>query len=218
MTDVRRRHAAHSGRWATRSASGSCMAWNCCSCRKTQWLWRRWLRAMSRLVPPGWTFCNRAFSRSSADLFPLPPFSLPQLKQDALEKEQQITSLQRKVALHEETIDSHESKLAEYKNLSHESDQHKTSSDNLTRKVQMLEEELERSEKELKETKEQYKTVEIKAEHFQKSLERLTQERDEMERKYDEALARLEASKKELEQLVSEMEGLVSLGLMTRSA
>lgn len=177
---------------ATRSGSGAAGSAPC----------RGWL-------PPGWTYCNRAFSRSSAD-FPPPAPSCPQLKQDALEKEQQITSLQRKVALHEETIDGHESKLAEYKNLSHESDQHKTSSDNLTRKVQMLEEELERSEKELKETKEQYKTVEIKAEHFQKSLERLTQERDEMERKYDEALARLEASKKELEQLVSEMEGLVS--------
>src|SRR3954471_7191751 len=82
------------------------------------------------------------------------PWHFPQYKQDVLEKEQEIASLQHKLKLSEEENDKYETQLKEYKTAAAESETHRTTGENLTRKVQMLEEELEQAEKDLKETHE----------------------------------------------------------------
>ena len=51
-------------------------------------------------------------------------------------------------------MDETETRLESYKNRADEGDAHKTTGENLSRKVSMLEEELERTEKELKDTHE----------------------------------------------------------------
>lgn len=79
-----------------------------------------------------------------------------QLKQDLLQKEQQISSLEHRLKIAEDENERHETSLKDLKTRAEESDTHKTTGDNLSRKVQMLEEELERSEKELKDVTEKY--------------------------------------------------------------
>lgn len=77
-----------------------------------------------------------------------------QLKQELLQKEQQVTSLEHRLKTAEDESERHETALKDLKTRAEESDGHKTTGENLSRKVQMLEEELERNEKELKEVNE----------------------------------------------------------------
>jgi predicted RNase H-like nuclease (RuvC/YqgF family) len=79
-----------------------------------------------------------------------------QYKQEVLEKEQQIASLQHKLQLSEDQNEKYEAQLKDYKTQAAESESHRTTGENLTRKVQMLEEELEQAEKDLKETHEKW--------------------------------------------------------------
>lgn len=79
-----------------------------------------------------------------------------QHKQDILQKEQEISSLQHKLKLAEEQNEKYETQVAELKAAAADGDSHKTTGENLTRKVTMLEEELEQAEKDLKETHEKW--------------------------------------------------------------
>lgn len=81
------------------------------------------------------------------------PLSL-QINQTLLERDQEIASLQHKLALAEEENDKSEQKIKELKSASDEGESHRTTGENLARKVQLLEEELDKAEKDLKETTE----------------------------------------------------------------
>jgi tropomyosin len=77
-----------------------------------------------------------------------------QLNQVLLEREQEIASLQHKLQLSETGLENAENQIKELKTASAEGESHKTTGENLTRKVQLLEEELDKAEKDLKETTE----------------------------------------------------------------
>lgn len=77
---------------------------------------------------------------------------LKKYEQELLDRDMQITSFQHQIA----TLDAENAKLEEqltsYKSSSLEGESSKTTSENLTRKVQLLEEELDVAEKNVKET------------------------------------------------------------------
>ncbi|KAJ9106361.1 hypothetical protein QFC21_001507 [Naganishia friedmannii] len=130
------------------------------------------------------------------------------LKQDLLQKEQLITSLEHRLKTAEDESEKHETALKDLKTRADEGEGHRTNHENLTRKVQMLEEELERNEKELKDATEKLRVVDVKAEHFERAVQRAEQERDAIEKKLDEANDKLKASQQELNELVSQMDTL----------
>ncbi|KAG9119218.1 hypothetical protein FRC07_005844 [Ceratobasidium sp. 392] len=105
------------------------------------------------------------------------------LEQELLAKEQEITSLQHKLGLSDGQLEAAEAKLADVRNASAEGESSRTTAENLTRKVQLLEEELDAAEKNVKETVEKLRQVDVKAEHF---------ERQEMKAKHDKSKAELE--------------------------
>lgn len=71
-----------------------------------------------------------------------------------LERDQEISSLQHKLALAETELEKAEGKVKDLKSAADEGDNHRTTGENLARKVQLLEEELDKAEKDLKETTE----------------------------------------------------------------
>ncbi len=85
---------------------------------------------------------------------PLP--TLPQLKQDLLQKEQEIASLTHRLTLSEALVEKQETQLKEMKTGAEDGETYKTASEGLNRKITMLEEELERAEKDLKEAHEKW--------------------------------------------------------------
>lgn len=78
------------------------------------------------------------------------------LEQALLEREQEITSLNHRLGVLDAENEKAEAELQKYKGFSLEGEQSKTTSENLNRKVQLLEEELDAAEKNLKETVEKY--------------------------------------------------------------
>lgn len=78
------------------------------------------------------------------------------LEQELLTKEQEVSSLQHRLAVMEEANEEADKKLSELKTNSLDSEQTKTTAENLNRKVQLLEEELDAAEKNHKETVEKY--------------------------------------------------------------
>ncbi|KAF8518012.1 tropomyosin [Hysterangium stoloniferum] len=130
------------------------------------------------------------------------------LKQELLEKENDITSLNHKLNVALGDLEKAEEKLGEAKLAREEGDASKTTNDNLQRKIQLLEEELDNAEKNVKETVEKLRQVDVKAEHFERQVQRLEQERDQWEKKYEEAQDKYQESKKELDELLHSMEGL----------
>lgn len=73
-------------------------------------------------------------------------------EQQILGKDQEIASLQHKLSLTEADLEKTETKLLELKGAHEEGEGAKTTSETLTRKVQLLEEELDAAEKNAKET------------------------------------------------------------------
>ena len=73
-----------------------------------------------------------------------------------LEKDQEITSLTHKVSVLEGDLEKAESSLADLKGASVDGESSKATSENLQRKVQLLEEELDAAEKNVKDTVEKY--------------------------------------------------------------
>lgn len=79
-----------------------------------------------------------------------------QLELTLLQRDQDITSLNHRLALSDEQLEKAEGKLADAKHAHEEGDTAKSTAENLTRKIQILEEELDNAEKNLKETVEKY--------------------------------------------------------------
>ena len=77
-------------------------------------------------------------------------------EQMLLEKDQEITSLTHKVSVLEGDLEKAETSLADLKGASVEGESSKATSENLQRKVQLLEEELDAAEKNVKDTVEKY--------------------------------------------------------------
>ena len=74
------------------------------------------------------------------------------LEQSLLEKDHEIISLTHKLDLATQQLEKAEADLDKYKKASLEGEQSKTTSEGLSRKVQLLEEELDAAEKNVKET------------------------------------------------------------------
>ncbi|KZV94604.1 hypothetical protein EXIGLDRAFT_505890 [Exidia glandulosa HHB12029] len=129
-------------------------------------------------------------------------------EQDILQKDQEILSLQHKLSILDADLEKAEGKLNEHKTLLADADGSRSTNENLTRKIQLLEEELDAAEKNAKETVEKLRQVDVKAEHFERQVQRLEQERDHWEKKYEEAQEKYSDSKKELDELVRNMEGI----------
>lgn len=120
-------------------------------------------------------------------------------------KEQEIVSYQHKLGVLDADLEKAESKLADAKSAGDEGANSRVTVENLTRKVQLLEEELDAAEKNVKETVEKLRQVDVKAEHFERQVQKLEQERDAMEQKYDEQVEKAKATQKELDDLVNSM-------------
>lgn len=73
-----------------------------------------------------------------------------------LEKDQEITSMSHKISVLEAELDKVDAKLAEAKASQEEGESLKSTNENLTRKIALLEEELDAAEKNVKETMEKY--------------------------------------------------------------
>lgn len=73
-----------------------------------------------------------------------------------LERDQEITSLQHKLNVMNDELDTAESKLGDAKAAKEEGEQNKSTNEALQRKIQLLEEELDAAEKNAKETTEKY--------------------------------------------------------------
>ncbi|KAK0489105.1 tropomyosin [Armillaria novae-zelandiae] len=129
-------------------------------------------------------------------------------EQALLEKDQEITSLQHKLALLDADLEKAEGKVQEYKLAQEEGEHSKSTNDSLQRKVQLLEEELDVAEKNVKDTVEKLRQVDVKAEHFERQVSRVEQERDMWEKRWEEAQAKYNASKKELDELAQVLEGI----------
>lgn len=67
-------------------------------------------------------------------------------------KDQEIASLQHKVANLEADLERTEAKLAEGKSAAEDTETHKSTNETLSRKIALLEGELDNSEKQLRET------------------------------------------------------------------
>lgn len=78
------------------------------------------------------------------------------LEQALLEREQEIQSLRHRLDLAESDNDKLTADLKSAKMASSEGEHTKSSAENLSRKVQLLEDELDKAEKSLKETTEKY--------------------------------------------------------------
>jgi tropomyosin, fungi type len=127
-------------------------------------------------------------------------------EQQVLEKDQEIVSLQHRLAVTESDLEKAESKLGDAKAAHDENETSKTTNEALTRKIQLLEEELDNAEKNLKDTVERcvifvpetswwivhrcpdgyasrLRQVDLKAEHFERQVQRLEVERDQWEKK-----------------------------------
>jgi tropomyosin, fungi type len=74
------------------------------------------------------------------------------LEQLLLEKDQEITSLNHRLGVLDGELEKAETKITEYKQSSADGESSKQTSENLTRKVQLLEDELDNAEKNNKET------------------------------------------------------------------
>ncbi|KAG9018310.1 hypothetical protein FRB95_004626 [Tulasnella sp. JGI-2019a] len=117
------------------------------------------------------------------------------LEQGMLQKDQDIKSLEVKLARSEADVEKAEKKLEEMKHAVEDGEQGKSTAGNLTRKVQLLEDELDASEKHAKETVEKLRQVDVKAEHFERQVQRLEQERDQWEKKYEVRCLRHQCSR-----------------------
>lgn len=78
------------------------------------------------------------------------------LEQQNLQQEQVITSLTHRNGLLEAEVEKLETGVKEAKALAGESSQHSTQNENLTRKLQVLEEEAEAADKSMRELNEKY--------------------------------------------------------------
>lgn len=76
------------------------------------------------------------------------------LEQDHYTKENEITSLSHKNQILEAEVEKLEEEVKKHKGLADESTAHGTTAENLTRKVQLLEEEAETTDRNLRETAE----------------------------------------------------------------
>jgi len=108
----------------------------------------------------------------------------------------------------EDANDTAATKLQELKTSSLDSEHTRTTADNLSRKVQLLEEELDAAEKNLKETVEKLRQVDVKAEHFERQVVRAEKERDAWEGKYEEVNKKYHKAQEDLEELEKSMSDL----------
>lgn len=69
-----------------------------------------------------------------------------------MQKDQEIVSLQHKIANLEGDLDKAETKLSEHKGAKEDEESHRSANETLTRKVALLESELDNAEKQLRET------------------------------------------------------------------
>lgn len=69
-----------------------------------------------------------------------------------MQKDQEIVSLQHKIANLEADLDKAEQKLSEAKGANEDVESHRSANETLTRKVALLESELDNAEKQLRET------------------------------------------------------------------
>jgi len=78
------------------------------------------------------------------------------LEQENLSKEQEITSLQHKNGVLESEVEKLEAAITDYKKAADEGQQHGTTNESLSRKLQLLEDEAEAADKTLREANEKY--------------------------------------------------------------
>jgi len=130
------------------------------------------------------------------------------LEQEILNKDQEIQSLSRRLAVAETELEKAEGKLTDAKHVHDEHESSKTTNEGLQRKILLLEEELDSAEKNLKETVERcvraadraapphisrfscgvsirLRQMDLKAEHFERQVHTLERERDQWEKKYE---------------------------------
>jgi chromosome segregation ATPase len=77
-------------------------------------------------------------------------------EQEILHKDQDILSLQHKLSVLDAELEKAEAKIADHKVAREEGESTKNTAENLTRKIQLLEDELDTAEKNVKETMEKY--------------------------------------------------------------
>lgn len=80
--------------------------------------------------------------------------------------------------------------------------------DQLVRKIALLEKDLDTAEDALKEKTELYRAAELKAEQFERKCRILEQERDDLENELEEKIAQLKATKAELDETLRSLDSM----------
>ncbi|EPS39343.1 hypothetical protein H072_6869 [Dactylellina haptotyla CBS 200.50] len=130
------------------------------------------------------------------------------LEADFLSKDQAVSSLTHRNTTLEADVEKLEEQLSAAKKEALEGAQHGTTSDNLQRKVTVLEEETENLEKQLKETVEKLRVTDVKAEHYERKVTAAEADRDLWEQKYEKECQEHKNTKKELDDLAISLEGI----------
>ena len=140
------------------------------------------------------------------------------LEQDAIQKEQEITSLTHRNQLLESEVEKLETGIKEAKAAAGESAQHGQQNEALTRRLQLLEEEAEEADKTLRETNDKcvqpqidgairadrfcrLRQTDVKAGHYERKVQALEGSRDQWEAKYEEMAKKYTDLQKELHEL-----------------
>ncbi|KAK6509051.1 hypothetical protein TWF481_003816 [Arthrobotrys musiformis] len=133
---------------------------------------------------------------------------IKEFEAEQTKKEGEISSLTSKNAQLEAEVEKLEEKLSEAKKEAQAGANLGVTSDNLQRKVAVLEEEAETTEKQLKETIEKLRLTDVKAEHFERKVQGVEAERDNWEKKYEEEVEKYKKAKSELDELAANLENL----------
>lgn len=133
---------------------------------------------------------------------------IKELEQENLDKDHQIQALTRKNQVLEDQVEKLETDVSEIKETADQSHSLKTTNENYTKKISVLEEELEEADKNLKETTSKLRDTDIKAEQLDRKVASLESEKEDLEKKYEELTEKYNAAKSELDEISQQLEAI----------
>ncbi|PVV01274.1 hypothetical protein BB560_004313 [Smittium megazygosporum] len=134
--------------------------------------------------------------------------ALKQLNDQQVEREQEIISLQNRIAMLEEEIERKDERIVEIKQLADDHETSKSAGDVLTKRIDMLEEKLETSESELQQTKEKLRNLDVKSENLERTVAQMEADKAAQEARYEELNEKYLKIKEEHEETLKALEEL----------
>ncbi|KAJ2491259.1 tropomyosin-2 [Coemansia sp. RSA 2050] len=124
------------------------------------------------------------------------------------EREQELVSLQNRIALLEAEADRRDAQLSEAKQLQKDSEATLNQSDVLVRKVETLEDKLDSAETQLRDALENARRLDLENEKLQRTLIQYEKDKERMEQKYEGLQKDFIEAKDELERTLNSLSDL----------